>query len=267
MRILAGVRGAWSAFMAPEVADRAPGPGEHPVAGHIGVLSTHVVAGVLATRVGVQLQIPPSAFACVVDDALDRRAGHHREGGALLDVGNVAVPRTHRRGAHRAALFAVGPIHEAVDDQGVLVTEQVGEGDGTVRAVAVVLLGDLATRGQRPALLGDTFDVTTQFDFLSEQRGARPAVLVALIGKADGIVSGQLPRRWECLVDGHRYFSLLGRQVVVFHALYQADQLVGGGSAVVPRRLCTSYDYPVARNSSLSPRLRPPPDRLCRPGR
>jgi hypothetical protein len=34
----------------------------------------------------------------------------------------------------------------------------------------VVLLGDLATRGQRPALLGDTFDVTTQLDFLSEQR-------------------------------------------------------------------------------------------------
>jgi len=55
--------------------------------------------------------------------------------------------------------------------------------------------------------------------------------------------------------------------VVVFHALYQADQLVGGRSEVLPRRLRTSYDYPVARNSSLSPRLRPPPDRHCRPGR
>src|SRR5882757_6247572 len=242
MRILPGVRGAWSAFVTPEVADRALGPGEHPVAGHIGVLSTHVVAGVLAARVGVQLQIPPSAFACVVHDPLDRRAGHHREGGALLDVGNVAVPRTHRRGAHRAALLAVGPIHEAVDDQGVFVAEQVGEGDRTVRAVEVVLLGDLATRGQRPALRGDTFDVTTQLDFLGEQRGARPAILVALVGNADVVVSGQLPRRCECLVDGHRYFSVPGRQVGVFHALYQADQLVGGGSEVVVCRLCTSYD-------------------------
>jgi hypothetical protein len=44
-------------------------------------------------------------------------------------------------------LLAVGPIHEAVDDQGVLVTEEVGERDGTVRAIEAVLLGDLATGG------------------------------------------------------------------------------------------------------------------------
>src|SRR4030088_2460744 len=124
MRILPGVRGVWSAFVTPEVADRALGPGEYPVAGHIGVLSAHVVAGVLAAWGGVQLQVPPYAFTCVVHDPLDRRAGHHREGSALLDVGNDAVPRTHRRGAHRAALLAVGPIHEAVDDQGVVVSKQ-----------------------------------------------------------------------------------------------------------------------------------------------
>ena len=59
----------------------------------------------------------PAALALEGLEPLDRRARHHRERNALLDVRHLAVPRAEQRRAHRARPLALRAEHVAVDHE------------------------------------------------------------------------------------------------------------------------------------------------------
>ena len=101
----------------------------------------------------------------------------------MLDIGQLGVPGAHERRAHRAQFFALRSEHVAVDDQRLLVAEQIRESDLAALAVELVLFRHLAARRQRAAQFRDAFDVTAQFDLLSQELRACAAILRAFVGE------------------------------------------------------------------------------------
>lgn len=72
MWILAGVCWLWATFTAPEMANDSAPTREDIVSIHVGIFGTDVVACVLSTRIGIELQIAPTTLLAVLEDPLDR---------------------------------------------------------------------------------------------------------------------------------------------------------------------------------------------------
>src|ERR1700687_3232373 len=139
----------------------------------------------------------PTALALEGLEPLDRRTRNHRQRDTLLDVRNLAVPSRQQRRAHWARPLALRAEHVVVDNEGVLVAEQVSEGDRSLFALEGVILLDLAARRQRAALLGDALDVTAQLDLFSQQHLTGTAIFGALVGKTNATGACQVGGRFQ----------------------------------------------------------------------
>ena len=84
-------------------------------------------------------------------------------------------------------MLALGPIHEAVNGERLLVTKEFSKTKLSVLAIKSVILAHQATRRQRTALLRHSLNVAPEFDFFGQERVARTAVIAAFIRKADAI--------------------------------------------------------------------------------
>src|SRR5262245_51285761 len=167
----------------------------------LGILGM-VVAVERVSRRRVELQMPPAALLLERDQPFDRRFGDDRERDALLDIGELAVPRAQRRGAHRAGPLTLWTVHEVVHDERVVAPEQLPEAHRPAFAVEHVVLGNRAAERQRAALRSDALDVPAKLDLFGKQLGARAAIFVVLVGKAQAV-----PRELARLHEG---FSVLG---------------------------------------------------------
>src|SRR6202790_4358106 len=134
----------------------------------------------------------PAALALESEKPLDRRARHHRQRDALLNVGHLAVPGRQQRRAHRARPLALRAEHVVVDHERIFVAEQIGKGGGPGFADKSVILLDLAAGRQFAALLGDALDMAAKLDLLRQQRLAGAAIFGALIGKTNVAGTRQL---------------------------------------------------------------------------
>src|SRR6185312_11332093 len=128
-----------------------------------------IVATEIRARVGIQLEIPPAALLLEGYEPLDGRARDDSQCNTLLDIACLSVPGTQQRRAHWARTGALRSEHVAVDQQSLLAAEQVGEADRPGLALEPVVLDDLATWRQGPALLGYAFKVTSQLDLFDQQ--------------------------------------------------------------------------------------------------
>ncbi len=150
-----------------------------------------IVAGVVAVQVGVEPQVPPAALLLEGQQLVERRAGHHGQRHALVQVRGVAVQRSQQRRAHRTGPLALRAEHVAVDAEGLLVAEQAGEIDGPLLALEPVVACYLPARRQGAALLGHAFEMAAQLQFLGQQRRAGGAVFRALVGKPNRAARGE----------------------------------------------------------------------------
>ncbi len=107
--------------------------------------------------------------------------------------------------------------HVVVGHQGLLVAEQVGKVHRPLYANEAVIAGDFPARRQRAALLGDTFDMTAQFNFFGKQGIAGAAVFSAFVGIAKAVAASQLVGGNKVGSMGHgrnlrwRHNPLIGR--------------------------------------------------------
>jgi hypothetical protein len=90
----------------------------------------------------------------------------------------------------------------------LLVAEEIGKTDGSALTLEPVVLCHLAARRQRAALFCHALDVTPEFDFLRQQRVARPSIFPALVGKSNRILFRQLSRRRKWCVGRHVFSPL-----------------------------------------------------------
>jgi hypothetical protein len=117
--------------------------------------------------------------------ALDRRAGDHREGDALVEMLELAVDRVDERRAQRAWSLDLRAVHEAVQQQRVAPgAEQLRQPHRAHHILAArALLEQIVARnhssgGQRPPLCGHLLGVPSQLDLSAQQLLASGAVLL-----------------------------------------------------------------------------------------
>ena len=172
--------------------DRAVAAGEDVVGGNVRIVRAHIIAGVIARHIRIELQMIPAALLLERDEPLDRRARHDCERDALRNVGRLAVPGGEQRGAHRAGPLALRPEHVAVDDEILLVAEQPGEIRRAVLANEAVVARHLSAGRQRTTLLRHPLDMPPELDLLRQQGIAGAAIFGAFVGKADVVCFRQL---------------------------------------------------------------------------
>src|SRR4051794_819498 len=94
-----GVGAGGAHLAAPEVTDCAVAAGEDVEGRDVRILGADVVAGVGPAHVRIEPEPRPAALLLESDEPCDRRARHHHEGDALLDVPRLAVPGGEQGGA------------------------------------------------------------------------------------------------------------------------------------------------------------------------
>src|SRR5665213_3280995 len=127
----------------------------------------------------------PTAVTLERRQPLDRRSRHHRQRDALKDIRRLAVPGRQQRRAHRTRPLALRAEHVAVDDKGILGSEQIGKRRRSALALEGIILFDLAARRQPAPLLRDALDMAAKLDLLGQQRLPGAAIFGALVGKTE----------------------------------------------------------------------------------
>ena len=132
----------------------------------------------------------PATLVCPGGETRYRRFGDDVQAGALADMPCRTIETVKQVRAARAWQVTLGPVHEAVEDERVVRTKQLGHSyllrhAGLADPLEDVVFGYLAAERQCAALRGNRLDLSPKRNLIVEKRVSGGTILSAFIGIAE----------------------------------------------------------------------------------
>src|ERR1700731_2428928 len=147
---------------------------------------TKIIRVVAVTRGGQQRKMFPAPFVCPSGEARYRRFGDDVERSAFAHMPRGAIEPIKQMGAAWTRQLALGPVHEAVQDERVMRTEQLGHlyvlrHASLADPLEDVVLRYLATERQCTALGCNGLNLCPKRNLIIEKRVSGGTILDAFV--------------------------------------------------------------------------------------
>src|ERR1700722_17161388 len=195
---------------------------------------TKIIRVVAITSGGQQRKMFPGTFVCPSGEARNRRFGDDVERSAFAHMPRGAIEPIKQMGAAWTRQLALGPVHEAVQDERFVRTEQLGHlyrlrHTSLADPLEDVVLWYLATGRESTALRCNGLNLCPKRNLIIEKRVSSGTILGAFIGVMKMFHGcGALRRSGICTRSKARAGSVGGRPHVTFMQ-YRPPELTAPG--------------------------------------